>query len=261
MNNSLQRVRKSRLSDQAAAELKRLIATGVYRGGSRLPSEAELARDLGVTRLTVREALSQLEAAGFTQTRHGSGTYVVDTAEIPTLGLLSELLGAGRRLTPAECLSLMEFRAVVVSGFVEALIERATEADLTELASIVEAEQALVSSPHPRTTELAELDYRINVVLARASQNLFYGLLMRSVRAVHMQLGAIIFEKNKDDGAIVAAHEAIVKALRSRRATTLRKSLSAYLEGGTALVRAWARTAGEGAPRLTAVHKPHDDER
>lgn len=254
MSMAVQRVRRSRLSDQAAAELKRLIATGVYGGGARLPSEPELADQLGVTRLTVREALSQLEAAGFTQTRHGSGTYVVDTAEIPTLGLLSELLGAGRKLTKEEYLGLMELRSVVIAGFVDAMVERATAADLTELARIVAEERAALGSRpargEGRARQLAELDYELNLVLARASQNVFYGLLIRSVRAVHIELGTIIFEQNRDDGAIVGTHEAIVAALKARKVSSLRKSLGAYLEGGAALVHGWAQTKGDGEPRL-----------
>jgi GntR family transcriptional repressor for pyruvate dehydrogenase complex len=225
----------------------------VYGAGSRLPTELELSEQLGVTRLTVREALSHLEAAGFTQTRHGSGTYVVDTEEIPTLGLLSELLGAGRRLTPSECLSLMEFRAVVVLGFVDTLVERVSDDDIAELTRIVGAERGLLADPARTAATMAEHDYRLNLVLARASQNLFYGLLMRSVRVVHLELGGIIFEKNKSDRAIVAAHEAIVAALQGRRAAALKKSLSAYLEGGTALIRSWARTQRDAAPRLAVA--------
>src|SRR5512135_3272604 len=90
---------RSRLSDRAALELKRRIATGVHAAGTRLPTEAALAAELGVTRLTVREALAQLEAAGLTVARHGSGTFVVDFERHTTFRLLGELLAAGRDLS------------------------------------------------------------------------------------------------------------------------------------------------------------------
>ncbi len=256
MSAAVQRVRRNRLSDQAVAELKRLIATGVYTGGSRLPSEPELAEQLGVTRLTVREALANLEATGFTQTRHGSGTYVVDTAEVPTLGLLSELLGAGRRLAPEECLSLMEFRAVVVLGFVDAIVQHTSAEDLAALATLLERERTVLDRPGRSADELAGLDYQLNLVLARASRNLFYGLMMRSVRAVHLELGRIIFEKNQNDETIFTLHEEIVSSLRSRRVQPLRKSLTVYLEGGTKLIREWAKSRPTGAPRLVGAEPP-----
>ncbi len=245
--DGLKKVKRTRLSDQVAAELKRLIASGTYAPGSRLPTEAELAIELGVTRLTVREALFQLEAAGFTQTRHGSGTYVVDLDEASTFGLLAELLAAGRNLSPEDCLALMDLRAVVVGGFAPSLIERATDAQITELRSVV----AQARGAFGDAERLAQLDYRFNELLARASGNTFYLLLIRSVGAVHVRLGQVIFTHHRDDAGIVATHEAMVSALESRSLPKLKKSIDAYLGGGTAIVRAWAKRAGQG-PKLPA---------
>ena len=52
------------------------IDDGTYAPGERLPSEARLAGDLGVNRLTVRRAIEELARAGVVQSRQGSGTYV-----------------------------------------------------------------------------------------------------------------------------------------------------------------------------------------
>src|SRR6476619_2431599 len=112
----LPRMARERLADRVASELKRLVIKGAYPPGERLPAIRELAETLGVTHLTVREALAQLETAGLIRTRHGSGTYVVDPQENPSLGLLAETLAAGRAMTPSEIESLLAFRAVVIMG-------------------------------------------------------------------------------------------------------------------------------------------------
>ncbi|MBI1350339.1 MAG: GntR family transcriptional regulator [Actinomycetales bacterium] len=52
------------------------IADGTYLPGDRLPSEARLAEELGVNRLTVRRAIEELARAGVVESRQGSGTYV-----------------------------------------------------------------------------------------------------------------------------------------------------------------------------------------
>ncbi len=52
------------------------IADGTYGPGDKLPSEARLAEDLGVNRLTVRRAIEELARAGAVESRQGSGTYV-----------------------------------------------------------------------------------------------------------------------------------------------------------------------------------------
>lgn len=54
------------------------IEQGVYKPGDRLPSEPELIREYGVSRITVRQALDELEAEGRVVRRHGKGTYVAE---------------------------------------------------------------------------------------------------------------------------------------------------------------------------------------
>jgi GntR family transcriptional repressor for pyruvate dehydrogenase complex len=239
---TLKRLPRTRLSDQAAAELKRLIANGTYGAGAKLPTEVELAEALGVTRLTVREALSHLEAAGLTSTRHGSGTYVTDFESQATLDLMALLLGAGKKLSTEENVSLMEFRRIVVGGFGAALAKRVRDEDIEDLEAVVAEERTQLGKPRV----LAELDYRFNEILARASGNLFYTLLMRSVRAIHIDLGSVIFAQVKDDAVIVETHAAIVKALASRSSAKLEKCLALYLDGGSAVIQAVSSAKKKG---------------
>ncbi len=58
--------------------LQQDIAQGVYQPSGRLPSEPELIRKFGVSRITVRQALDELEAEGMVVRRHGKGTYVAE---------------------------------------------------------------------------------------------------------------------------------------------------------------------------------------
>lgn len=62
---------------QAAQHIRRQIETGRLAGGERLPSETELAEAFKLSRLTVRQALSQLSAEGLIERRQGIGTFVV----------------------------------------------------------------------------------------------------------------------------------------------------------------------------------------
>ncbi|MBV9265565.1 MAG: winged helix-turn-helix transcriptional regulator, partial [Acidobacteriaceae bacterium] len=75
--------------------LSEAIKAGKYKAGQRLPSEAQLSRTFGVTRLTVARALNELEAARVISRRPGSGSYVTDGAHAMgrTFGLLIPELG------------------------------------------------------------------------------------------------------------------------------------------------------------------------
>ena len=65
-----------RLYRQIADQIRTLIKSGEFPAGARLPPERDLAKQLGVSRPSVREALIALEVEGFVEVRIGSGIYV-----------------------------------------------------------------------------------------------------------------------------------------------------------------------------------------
>src|SRR5437763_15771007 len=73
----LQAVDNRRLYRQIADQIAALIEKGEYGKGQRLPPERGLAKQLGVSRPSVREALIALEVEGYVEVRVGSGVYVV----------------------------------------------------------------------------------------------------------------------------------------------------------------------------------------
>ncbi|MGK5115190.1 MULTISPECIES: GntR family transcriptional regulator [unclassified Geodermatophilus] len=68
--------RRSTVTAKVVRSLERRLSQGEWAAGDRLPSEPTLAKELGVSRVTVRAALAQLENDGIVNRRHGSGTYV-----------------------------------------------------------------------------------------------------------------------------------------------------------------------------------------
>ena len=74
----LQTVEPQRLYRQIAEQLRVLIRQGEFAPGTRLPAERDLARQLGVSRPSVREALIALEVEGWVEVRSGSGVYAQD---------------------------------------------------------------------------------------------------------------------------------------------------------------------------------------
>src|SRR5436190_11073512 len=104
-------VENRRLYRQIADQIAALIARGEYGAGQRLPPERDLAKQLGVSRPSVREALIALEVEGYVEVRVGSGVYVTGakrTAAPQTLPADSgpfELIRA-RWLIESECAAL-----------------------------------------------------------------------------------------------------------------------------------------------------------
>ena len=107
----LQAVDNRRLYRQIADQIAALIDRGEYGKGERLPPERDLARQLGVSRPSVREALIALEVEGYVEVRVGSGVYVLGrkparrAAPLPADSGPFELIKA-RWLIEAECAAL-----------------------------------------------------------------------------------------------------------------------------------------------------------
>ncbi len=107
----LQAVDSRRLYRQIADQIAALIEKGEYRAGGRLPPERDLAKQLGVSRPSVREALIALEVEGYVEVRVGSGVYVIGPAPAARPAALPadsgpfELIRA-RWLIEAECAAL-----------------------------------------------------------------------------------------------------------------------------------------------------------
>lgn len=73
----LQAVERTKLYEQVVEQIKDLIAQGLYKKGDALPSEKELTKTLGVSRITVREGLKLLSEAGIIETIKGKGSFVL----------------------------------------------------------------------------------------------------------------------------------------------------------------------------------------
>ncbi|MBC7704775.1 MAG: GntR family transcriptional regulator [Rhodoferax sp.] len=99
---------------QVEANLRQRILTNQLEAGSKLPSEAELEVDFGVSRITVRQALAALRAAGLIRKENGKGSFVTRPTDSPDLGPLTgfyEHMRAHGRKAHGQTISVRSIRA------------------------------------------------------------------------------------------------------------------------------------------------------
>ena len=133
----LHAVEPRRLYRQVADQLRQLIDSGEYPVGNRLPTERELAAQLGVSRPTVREALIALEVDGRVRIRVGSGIYVLAPQE-PTTIAAPAVAG------PFEILAA---RALFEGAIAEQAAQIASPADLAGIdATLIRMKSATESA-------------------------------------------------------------------------------------------------------------------
>ena len=127
-----------RLYRQVADQLRRLIDSGEFAVGSRLPTERELAVQLGISRPTVREALIALEVDGRVSIRVGSGIFVLPPPAVePKLSTVAPIAG------PFDVLSA---RALFEGAVAEQAATVATPADIERLDAAL---RDMRGSQHP----------------------------------------------------------------------------------------------------------------
>src|SRR5438105_9904358 len=81
----IQTLEPQRLYRQIAEQLRTLMTKGEFKPGETLPAERELAKQLGVSRPSVREALIALEVEGWVEVRTGAGVFVLERAKKPAV--------------------------------------------------------------------------------------------------------------------------------------------------------------------------------
>ncbi|MBM7276462.1 FadR family transcriptional regulator [Gordonia rubripertincta] len=156
------------------------VLAGDLAAGEALPSERELARMLGVSRPTVREALKRVEASGLVTIRQGDGARVQDIARTGGLDLLPRLLIRSGALVPRVARSIIEARAVVGPEVARLAARRATDNDLVAIRAVLDR---LAVEPEPVGQQVVALEFWSVVV--DAADSIAFRLMYNSLRAAY----------------------------------------------------------------------------
>ena len=113
-----------------AEHLRRAIHLGVYSPGDKLPPEREHAKQLGVSRVTLREALRVLEGEGYLEMRRGAAGGAMVLSQGQTRAMLRQRLD--------ELLGIQEFRIANEALSARRAATRATKKDLRDLQRTVD---------------------------------------------------------------------------------------------------------------------------
>jgi DNA-binding GntR family transcriptional regulator len=207
----LAEIRRKPLRHTVRTRIEEAIVQGMFKGGEKL-NEAELSRALGVSRGLVREALRELETSGVLVSVPYRGTFV-------------------KEWTPRSVRELYTLRANLEEFAVELAVERATDADIEELAELVEAMRQ--AARENDAAELVDLDLQFHERLAEMTD---HRLLVQHLQSLGGQTRVFIIATKAyyspfaslEEAA--ASHYPIVDALRARDAKLARDALHEHIK-------------------------------
>lgn len=216
--------------ESAAERIVELIGSGEYRAGDRLPTEAELARHLGVGRSIVRDALKMLSALGLVRVRRGSGIYVERDGNVLDVGAVE----------PHQVEELFEFRLTVEPMVAALAAERLTMAAARALSAALEKNRA--GAEQGDLILFGEGDQEIHMGIAQATGNSFMVATVR--QTISLQGWVVKLVTNNRWGSLHSAvleHQALVDALEAGDAEGARKAMVTHIETTRANYRAEVR--------------------
>lgn len=227
-------IRKS-ISDEIVTQLRAMIDQGQLRPGDRLPAERKLAESFGVSRTTVREGIKIMAESGLLESRQGSGTFVSEPELGSREGSLIQAVLSGN----FDLQDVFEVRKMLEPEIAALAARNGSPDAKTRLEAILmEQEKAIRSGGSG-----AGFDQQFHQALAEASGN---PVLREMVTA--LQEG---FARSREDGvqspqrqeASLAAHRAIVEAVRNGHAMQAERAMREHLEDVERIVFHNQRTA------------------
>jgi DNA-binding FadR family transcriptional regulator len=215
----IQSIEPRRLYRQIADQIRGLVRSGEYPAGSRLPPERDLARQLGVSRPSVREALIALEVEGLVDVRIGSGIYVMEPGK-----------GNGDTVhSAAGPYELLRARGVI-EGECAALA--AKSAKKNQLAAIEEALNHMREEHEAGRAPLLA-DRLFHLRIAEATGN---GALVHVVRMLWEERTGPLYKQLEHHynapelwEAALAEHRAVWRAIAARDAQAARSAMQRHL--------------------------------
>ncbi|MEU4658613.1 FCD domain-containing protein [Streptomyces sp. NPDC023723] len=221
-------VRPSPLVEQATARLREQITGGHWPVGTRLPGETTLAKELGVGRSTVREALRALSGAGLVRPRQGAGVFVIATEPVEDWPA---------RLRRAAVTDVYEVRMAVEVHAARLAAQRRTDDDITALHTALAGRRAAAAGDD---AAFVDADIALHAAVVAAAHNpVLTDLFTQFVPVLRdglVDLLALTGLRTDEPGHGDAAHAALVRAVADGDAAGAAEILRAELTdpfGGT----------------------------
>jgi DNA-binding FadR family transcriptional regulator len=236
-------IRREALHQTVQDRIKRFIIERGFRPGDPLPAEAELARALGVSRPSLREAMKALQILGVVETRHGAGTFVGRFSFSPMVdGLIFRIRSdLGRDLQTVH--DLLEIRMTLENALVARVASSPNPDHLAELRGIVERMERMAA----RDVEFFEEDRLFHEALYRPLGN---ALLVRLIQAFWEILSRVRAELPfvpVPPTTTAADHRRIVAALEAGDPTAATAAMTGHFHGILRRIQQPSPEAARGA--------------
>ncbi|PWE32352.1 GntR family transcriptional regulator [Maritimibacter sp. 55A14] len=221
------KVQSEKLSTAVTRQIELLILRGILRPGERLPSEREMADRMGVSRPSLREAISELQERGLLTSRAGSGVFVADVLGSAFSEPLIRLFASHDE----ALFDYISFRRDLEGLAAERAARLGSDTDLAVVDAVFRKMEAAHAKRNP--ADEAALDAEFHMAIIEASHNVVMVHMMRSMfqmlREGVFYNRKVMFRQRTTRSALLDQHRAINTALQARDPKRARAAIEAHL--------------------------------
>jgi GntR family transcriptional regulator, transcriptional repressor for pyruvate dehydrogenase complex len=212
MRELLTPLKTESLKEVFISRFEGLILSGRLSMGQKLPSERELALQLGVSRPVVHEGLVDLATKGLISMKPRAGAVVNDFRREGSITLLNSLLNYHQgSLSPEILQGMMDMRRLIETETARLAARNRTGDHLSQFRELLQEE----SAAHFGKTEcITDLDFRFHHLVAMASGNVIYPLFLNSLEEVYTNLSGVFFSDRTVLSAVFGFHKGMFEAIR-----------------------------------------------
>jgi GntR family transcriptional repressor for pyruvate dehydrogenase complex len=223
-----QKIQSEKLSQSVVAQIEHLILRGILRPGERLPAERELSERMGVSRPSLREAISELQDAELLTSKAGAGIYVSEALGSAFSSALVQLFGRH----DDAFFDYVAFRRDMEGMAAERAARNGSEVDLEVINQIFIKMEAAHSKRNP--TEEAALDAEFHLSIVEASHNT---VMLHMMRAMYELLREgvfynrqVMFKQRTTRDTLLEQHRAINAAIQAHDPEAAKAATAAHLD-------------------------------
>jgi len=236
MQELLEPIRTESLKEVFIKRFEELILSGKFPIGQKLPSERELALQLGVSRPVVHEGLVDLAARSLVTIIPRVGTVVNDYRKKGSLSLLTSLVNYHQgSLEPRLLDSLLQMRLLFEVETARLAAIHRTREQLEFFYMLLKEEDSI---DHQNVAGISELDFNFHHLIALASGNHVYPLLLNSFKHCYLNLASQFFSDSSVLPVVFESHKEMVKAIEDKGDKTAAQIMTRMLAHGAAHLKA-----------------------
>jgi GntR family transcriptional repressor for pyruvate dehydrogenase complex len=203
------RERSANVTQAVVAALQAMIRDGTFKSGTALPPQRDLAQQLGVSRASLREAVSILGTLGLLSIEQGRGTFLVSSAEWAEAGQPAGSWRFAARYSPEE---VYQFRLIAESQAVQLAAMNHTDQELAELDKNLELFRQ--ATRHSDLGAYAQADFDFHRLIIRFSRNRLLADMHGTFAGVLLEAQRLPLIRRDTLWEPVLEHERIVESLK-----------------------------------------------